>query len=209
MLKKSELKLKEMTPDEYMELKKKMGLPSKGVHANRDGFATIVNPLKYPTFREVLEAFRKTPDARRASVIVRKKDWFRLTTEQMTEDTLTEMCSIAQQKGFLYVNFNGGENNEIGFEYSEECGGVISANVEIPAEYRQHYDWRGSKKGFYFIFGLHIPQDMEAYARARRKRGIVAKPQQISRTKKQERVFGLLDQIRGEGRTNHPRNSSF
>jgi hypothetical protein len=208
MIERGLLQLTEVSEEHYLRLKQELGFPKEEPSHNHNGFAIITKPLFYRTFEDVLEEFKETRGGKKASVQRKDREWLRLRPAELTKNTIDRMGKLARERGFLYISFIGSkltETNEIGFEYLEAESSVVSTNLQIPGDERSKYHWIGSEQRFHKIFALYRPQDIEAYAQARKDRISRKKKSWNSKREKQEqKVLRLLDNIRKQRRMDMP-----
>ena len=170
MLSTKRLRLREITLQEYNQVKARIGLPPKVKEWDTSGFAEIEVPLEYQSFYELLEDFVDvnedylgcTQRPRRISIPIGKKQWKRTKVKHIHLRELHEMARLAEERRVVYVNFfndldNPNINNEIGFEIVD--GKVVSACLFIPGEKRSFYDWNGSDLWYKQIVGLYPKKD--------------------------------------------------
>jgi hypothetical protein len=196
-----DLQLTEISDSAYTRLKQRLGLQAKESHPNANGVARITRPLILSSFEELLELFNDSPQARRATAKISSKNWMRLTPEDMTQRSMSELCEIAQNDKLMFLSFFGGENNEIGFEPLEREGGIVSTSLCVPGDLRHFYDWNGSDNDYHMIWGLYEPLDVKSYAAAR---GGVKPIIESSKGKKVSRVLDLLKELSSANRQINP-----
>lgn len=163
MIDRSKLGLKEITQEEYAELMKRINR-ARSPNWSDTGFARILEPLEYESYRNILSNALDTPSVRSVSVrLVGLKDgkkWLKVYCKNIDEN-VELLLEHATKTKLMYVSFLSPNfdfklaNNEIGFEPTES-GLVRSTSIEIPGTERVNYKWDGSDKEYKRIRGIYV-----------------------------------------------------
>ncbi len=154
------LLLRDIARVDYEQLRKRKGFKNKEDFEEPpdEGYAEIVQPLRYPTFEDVLRAFMDEGLLGLINIPRGPKQHTRSGIQRITSEAeLPVYACTAKSRGCLYIYFSEKEPpHRIGFDARGSA--VVSTSVMFPGSERHCYGWESNvPQAYRLIRGLWAP----------------------------------------------------